>query len=186
MNQKSKDETRWLVRFWGILIILLAIHNIVMQCHQLQADSGAKSISVFAFAVFLCWLGYKMIRCSSLWNIVLWASQYSITHLYFQSQYYRINQHIRSGFVGGIIVLAAQLFVPVLQLYYKGSWFCKSFRMIWTTTCWPLKQIGIFSDTRESPIFVFVVFAYFFIIGFVIGTTASFLKKKLSKSCHPV
>ncbi len=186
MNQKSKDETRWLARFFGILVILLGVWSLCVQCLKLLTDFAPTLVIAVAFAGFLCWLGYKLLRCSSLWNIVLWSSEYSVTNLYLQSQYYRINPHIRAGIVGGIIVLITLFFLPVLKVYGTETWFYELSRIIWKTACWPLKQIGLFDDTREAPIFVFVVLTYFFILGFILGIAISFLKKKFRKSRNPV
>ena len=186
MEQTYKDETRWLTRMLAIIFVLLALCGIVGQYQQICVNHDSISFIAVGIIPLFFWLGYRLWRCTSLWNIFLWFSETSTVVLSLQFQYYRINKHIRGGLVAGVIsLMMVPPFLPVLFLHYKGIWFWDLLNRITHVILWPLKGLFQMLDTSEMPkeyqniAFFLSWIIYTFAIGFLAGALISYLAERL-------
>jgi len=194
MEQKSPDETRWLARVLAIFCILLAFQVInvkIRQISNVNALSGNPQfwgclliILGLGIAVFLFWLGYRFLICSSIWRISPWFSENFPMFELYQCLYFRINKHLRSGLVAGVIMLIIALFVPYMLSLCEGLWICKFVRHIFFgIILWPARFIiEICNINSIEPVLAFpVVIIYLFLVGFCIGAFISCLTSQVSQ-----
>ncbi|MHC4771009.1 MAG: hypothetical protein ACYS8O_04315 [Planctomycetota bacterium] len=188
MEKAYKDETRWLARMLAIIFFLLAFRGVIVQCQRIYVDQNWISFFFLGISFLLFWFGYQLWICSSLWNVFLWFSETSTVVLYMQSQYYRINKHVRSGLVGGMILLLFIVPLPSMFSYYEGVWFCEFIKHILYTILWPLKQLfeilNVFQSHPEyNRSMIIFGYMYLFAIGFVAGALISFITGRIIHTC---
>lgn len=194
MEQKSPDETRWLARVLAIFSILLAFQVIVIQIQRISAANALPStqqhrgyifiVLGLGIAVFLFWLGYRLLICSSLWRISPWFSENFPMFEFYEYMYFRISKHIRSGLVAGVIMLIIALFVPYMLSLCEGLWICKFVRHIFFgIILWPARFIiEICNINSIEPVLAFpVVIIYLFLVGFCTGAAISCLASKVNQ-----
>ena len=182
MKQESKDETRWLLRLLAVILVGLGIQGVRV---QLSRISAGEDFSAFSFILFigvvllLFWLAYRLWRYTSFWDIFSWMQQTPPLFLYCQCQYFRLNQHVRCGFIAGLILLFLDKVIFVLPILYKGVAFWESARYLWMKVIWPPRRCFEILHLFESPLVMFLVFCiYVFTIGFIVGWCVSYLKER--------
>ena len=183
MGQETKDETRWLTRLFAVFFIVLGVLVMVRLPQRFFSGQLPFDIMVISLAisVLFFWIGYRLWITSSFWNIIKEIFSCipgsTLIFLYLQSQYFKINKHIRSGLVAGVILLIVQVLLFFMRGLYNDFQFCKWIVRISQRIFWPPRDwIEILSFSQWLPLaqVLFVVF-YIFAIGFVIGTSLSYL-----------
>lgn len=182
MKQESKDETRWLLRLFAMMVIGLAIQGVCARFRKISAGEGFSGLSFICFigvVLLLFWLAYRLWRCRSFWDIFSWMPQTPPLFLYCQCQYFRLNKRIRCGLVAGMIFLFLEIQLYILSVIYKGVAFWESVRRIWMKVVWPPRRcFEILHILEFRLVTVLVVFVYIFTIGFILGWCLSYLKER--------
>jgi hypothetical protein len=182
MKQAYKDETRWLARVLAVICVLLSIRVLIVLLQHISEDQVTIPRVAISLTVLILslWLAYRLLICSSLWNIFSWFSETSTFVLYVQSQYYRINKHVRSGFVGGIILPIVILPLPLLLSRYHGVFFWDAIAVVFKMIVRPFglleKILNISGWPLEDHFRMLFIVVYLFILGFVVGVLISYLK----------
>ena len=141
--------------------------------------------------VLFC-LGYRLWRCSSLWNMLSWMPETPPLFLYLQCQYFRFNKHVRCGLISGMIFLMMEFLFPHTVLRHKGVWICDWLGHFWMTVHWPivmlLDKLNYFNWPKQDQAVLIIMsfMIYCTAIGFVVGMTVSFLKKRHVNPVNPV
>jgi hypothetical protein len=188
-GQQTKDETRWLLRLFAVLFVLLGIQVIREQFRRIATGEDFSVPSFFiaiGVVILLFWLGWRLWRCPSFWDILSWMPQTPPLFLYFQCQYFRMSQHIRCGLVTGVILLIMEALLRVISFRYKGVWFWDWVRYLWATLYGPFRQLLKLLNFPKRPeghqgLIIFILYViYFFAIGFIVGWSVSRLREWLS------
>jgi len=191
MEQTYRDETRWLTRMLAIIFVLLAFRGIVVQYQRIYVDHDQVSMLALGVILLFFWLAYRLLVCSSLWNLFPWFSKTFPAFQYFQSRYFFLNKHVRGGLVAGVIsIIIFPPLLPVLFLHYKGTWFWDLLNRVTHVILWPLKVLFRMLDTSEMPkeyqniAFFLSWVIYTFAIGFLVGALISYLAEWLNNREH--
>ena len=115
MQQESRDETRWLTRLLAVFSVILGILvtiKLVQRIFSGQLSFHGMIVSLVVSVLFF-WIGYRLWVTFSFWNIIKGIFSFipgsTPTYLHLQSQYFKINKHIRRGFVAGAVLLIMQV-----------------------------------------------------------------------------
>ncbi|MEN8126575.1 MAG: hypothetical protein ABFR90_02100 [Planctomycetota bacterium] len=191
MIQQTRDETRWLARIFAIFCFLLSIGALRMLIKRIPEEHlSPQTLLPFIVSVFLFWLGYRLLICTSIWSLFSWIPQTPPLLQYLQSRYLAMNKYLRSGLVGGIIMLILVYPLPLVFHLYKDALFYEFIKRILHIILLPLKYVfdvlNIFQLPKEySFIPVILMAAYFFVLGFGIGVLISWAKGRFIYSKSP-
>lgn len=189
MQDKTRDETRWLARLLSIIFVMLAVRILIIMYQRFTGESltplaGALSLGVSAL---FFWLGYWLWTCRSLWDMFNWMPEPLPSFLYLQAQYFRINRHVRSGLVGSVSVLILQGVIYISVVLNKEDGFWHWLSRIWIRLFWPHREWVEILNFSRWPIlaqFLFVLF-YLFMMGFAIGLLLSWMKARIWQAPKP-
>lgn len=183
MGQKSKDETRWLGRLLTVIPVMLVIRILSVMAQRFSEGSLSLLTAVLSLgvSVFLFWIGYRLLMCSSLWNMFNWMPEPLPLFLYLQCQYFRINKHVRAGLVGGVAFLITECLSYLMYRFHRDTGFYEWLRRLWHSVFWPQRDWIELLNFSLWPIlaqFLFVIF-YLFMMGFIIGFLISYLTERI-------
>lgn len=185
MKNQTQDETRWLLRLFAVLIILFGIQGIYFQFQSITGVDFSMPRFFFAMGVILLlfWLGYRLWRSGSLWDIFSFLPQTPPMVLYLQCQYFRLGKHKRCGLVGAALFLIVDYLLPILLHRHKGIWFCDLIGHFWAIAHWPaVRLLEAFNPVKEDRAVsaIMLLILYSLIIGYLLGWGLSRVKQMLS------
>ena len=180
VEQRAKDETRWLARTFSVFTILLGLKAIAVLIQKLSAEEPSPlSICIsLGGTLFLLWLSYRLLICPSLWYMVSWFSETFPAVQIFECQYFRINKHIRAGMVAGIILLILIYPLPILFSKFKGTWYSEYSGYILDIVFFPIKYLA---GILKPSLFVPIMILYTIVLGFAVGVLISYLTERLNQ-----
>jgi hypothetical protein len=190
MEQRNRDETRWLARLLAVIFILLGVRAMVvlarrMPSFSLSLPSSQLFLSFFGLAasMFFFWFSYRLFKCSSLWDVSPWLAKEFPLHDYFKCQYFRINKHVRRGLISGLILLIIATPLPLMFYLYEGVWFWEFIKPLFYIIIWPLMKIietlNLPSGSLGKGGFFILLCANIFAIGFAIGISISYMMGRI-------
>lgn len=183
MQNKKRDETRWLARLLAVFVVMLGVRILSIMVHRVSEGTLLPLTAILSLGVsaFLFWVGYRFLMCPSLWDMFGWVPTMSPFVLYTQAQYFRINAHIRAGLIGGLAFWIIEAFVYVMHLFHRDIGFYGELIRLWHRVCWPhrgLMELLQISQWPTFAVFLLVIF-YLFLLGFLTGCFMSYLAGRI-------
>ena len=184
MEQMHKDETRWLARVFAFFCIVLGYRTLTVLLKRVSEEHTLVPTMIVSLAalVFFFWLAYRLLTCSSVWNVFPWFSETFPAFQYFQSRYFSLNKHIRAGLIGGVILYILTAPLPFIFSRYKGVWFWELVKQVAYAILLPvfylLHRLNSSGWPKEFCRIIFII--YIFAIGFLTGVLMSWFAEWLN------
>jgi hypothetical protein len=187
VEQINKDETRWLGRVFAFFCIVLSIRILTVLLKRIQEEqlSLLMFVSLGASVLFF-WLAYRLMTCSSLWDLFSWMPEKLPLFQYLQCRYFLINRNIRCGLIGAVILLILVAPLPLMFSRYQKVGFWEFVKAALYVIFWPLRQlfeiIYVFqSPTEHNRLMIVCIILYLFAVGFIVGFLISYLTGFIDK-----